>query len=109
LRHDLPEVFTSGSYVPLESGGARADHVVAFMRQHRGRQVIVAAGRLFAKLSGGKPGAFSAAHWEDSWIALPDGARTEILSGRTIRGEGGRISVPELFRSLPVAVLAERR
>ncbi|HEX2113218.1 MAG TPA: malto-oligosyltrehalose synthase [Alphaproteobacteria bacterium] len=105
LRQELPDVFTSGGYKPVESGGARADHIIAYARRHRGREIAVVIGRFFAKLSNGAPESYSAASWQDTWIALPDGERTDSLSGRTICPRGGKIGVSDLFRALPVAVL----
>jgi (1->4)-alpha-D-glucan 1-alpha-D-glucosylmutase len=108
LRQELPELFTSGDYRPLESGGTRAEHVIAFERARSGRKVIVIVGRFFAKLSGGDPQSYAPALWQESWLALPDGARIDMLSGRSLDAQGGRLGLADAFRSLPVAVLVAR-
>ena len=107
LRQELPALFTSGAYVPLDGGGPRAGHVVGFERVHRRQKVAVVVGRFFAKLSDGDPQAYGPACWEDSWVALPD-ARADVLSGRTLRASNGKLGLADAFRSLPVAVLVAR-
>jgi (1->4)-alpha-D-glucan 1-alpha-D-glucosylmutase len=107
LRQDMPDVFTSGIYRPLESGGAAADHVLAYAREQDGRSVVIVAGRFLAKLAEGDPGACTPARWGDTWVRLRGGARTDALSGRTVRPQSERLSLAELFRALPVAVLVE--
>ena len=37
LRRDQPQLFELGQYLPLHASGARADHVVAYMRRHGDR------------------------------------------------------------------------
>jgi (1->4)-alpha-D-glucan 1-alpha-D-glucosylmutase len=108
LRQELPELFTSGTYARLETGGARADRVIAYERAHGGQRVAVIVGRFFAGLSGGDPASYAPSRWQDGWVALAGGDRTDVLSGRRADGQDGRIGLADLFRALPVAVLVVR-
>jgi (1->4)-alpha-D-glucan 1-alpha-D-glucosylmutase len=49
LRQQLPEVFTNGSYRPLEVTGPHRNEIVAFARISGRDAVIVACGRLFGR------------------------------------------------------------
>jgi len=108
LRQEMPDLFTSGSYAPLMAGGRYADHVIGYERAHRGCRLAVIIGRFFAKLSDGNPDAYAPVRWQDSWVSLADGERTDVLSGRGLRVENGRLGLAETFRSLPVAMLLAR-
>ncbi|RZI73983.1 MAG: malto-oligosyltrehalose synthase, partial [Variovorax sp.] len=50
VRSEHPALFRDGSYTALQVRGAKAAHVLAFMRQHGPHTLIVIAGRLFATL-----------------------------------------------------------
>jgi (1->4)-alpha-D-glucan 1-alpha-D-glucosylmutase len=94
--------------VPLEPGGARARHLVAFARELDGDWLVCAVPRLPATLGSGMP--IGRRPWRDTSIALPDGAPTrwrDLLSGQTLEAENGRLAVSAVFRHLPVAILAQ--
>ncbi|AVP57835.1 malto-oligosyltrehalose synthase [Pulveribacter suum] len=65
LRRALPEVFRSGSYVPLAVQGAASEHALAFVRLHEKRAVAVVSARLVCGLA--------ARGWQDTRLALPGG------------------------------------
>ncbi|MGX1105513.1 MULTISPECIES: malto-oligosyltrehalose synthase [Bradyrhizobium] len=95
LRNEMPDVFTSGDYVPLAVSGPHRDHVIAFARRHGREAAIVAVARSFAPFTQGgrswpRPEAFEG-EIDAAGYALPDGAT--------------RIQLPALFANLPVAVL----
>ena len=97
LRRREPELFAHGAYVPIETAGRHAGHVVAFAREHEGRWVIAAVPRLTEGLDG----------WGDTRLVLPAGApeRWEhVLTGETVTD----LTAEDLFASIPVALLAER-
>ncbi|MHB8301496.1 MAG: malto-oligosyltrehalose synthase [Acidobacteriaceae bacterium] len=50
LRQRGPELLTRGSYVPLRVEGPAQEHLVAFMREHRGKFAIAIGVRWFASL-----------------------------------------------------------
>jgi (1->4)-alpha-D-glucan 1-alpha-D-glucosylmutase len=92
LRRARPEWF-AGDYEPLRASGPAAGHAVAF---RRGGRAVTVATRLPVSLCrrGG---------WQDTTLALPDGAWADLLTG-TVH-QGGAIPMTELTGRLPVALL----
>jgi (1->4)-alpha-D-glucan 1-alpha-D-glucosylmutase len=50
LRAKNPDLFARGRYCPLQALGPRADHIVAFAREHEGTVLLTIAARWFASL-----------------------------------------------------------
>jgi (1->4)-alpha-D-glucan 1-alpha-D-glucosylmutase len=100
LRRDQPELFTGGTYFPLSVGGKHRNNVVAFARQWENRWSITVAPRLFASLISPDQLPLGREVWEDTSIALPEGAPS---SWRHIFTE----RVLEAGRSLDLAVVCE--
>jgi (1->4)-alpha-D-glucan 1-alpha-D-glucosylmutase len=101
LRRAYREQFLDGPYLPLETGGAYADRVIAFERGG----ILVAVPRLVAPLGDSTLGAA----WHDTAVLLPRrrAARRyrEAFSGRTIEaGPGAPLWAAELFADFPAAV-----
>jgi (1->4)-alpha-D-glucan 1-alpha-D-glucosylmutase len=113
LRQELPQLFRDGAYAGLESGGARAAHVLAFVRRHQGACMLSITGRLFASLLG-EPGSLplGAGVWQDTYVEVPelaDGTRLDnVLTGETLLVENARISMAQAFASFPAAALLVR-
>jgi (1->4)-alpha-D-glucan 1-alpha-D-glucosylmutase len=106
LRAAHPSLFAEGEYVPLLAEGPLADHVVAFLREHEGKTLMVAALRFNLTLvdeqlelkTGGAP--------EATRILLPRGLQqmTDVLRDR--RGDiDAQVDIRELFGDFPVALL----
>jgi (1->4)-alpha-D-glucan 1-alpha-D-glucosylmutase len=93
-RRAEPELFSSSSYTPLTASGAKARHVVGFVRD----RLLVVVPRLVVGLGG---------DWGDTAIDMPDGAWGSLLTGEEQQGGPG-VPVAELTRRFPVAVLARR-
>ena len=116
LRAAHRALFDHGEYVPLAVGGARADHVCAFMRRHDATTAIVVAGRWFARLRAEtyEDGArLTAEAWGDTWVELAEPVTDlrNVLNGATpapARVEQ-RLSVGALLAPLPVALLVGQR
>ncbi|MFZ0226034.1 MAG: hypothetical protein WAL41_03605, partial [Mycobacterium sp.] len=53
LRKSAPSLFAQGSYSPLQITGDKADHVLAFTRQHENQTIIWVAPRLCFSLIAG--------------------------------------------------------
>jgi (1->4)-alpha-D-glucan 1-alpha-D-glucosylmutase len=110
LRERLPALFRDGGYGALAFTGARAEHAIGHVREHDGQRVFAVAGRLFARLglAPGEPPVGEAA-WGDTALELPglaDGTRLRnVLTGETIKVEGGTLRLSRLFATLPVAAL----
>jgi (1->4)-alpha-D-glucan 1-alpha-D-glucosylmutase len=90
LRKQTPNVFQSGEYVPLGVAGAKANHVVSFLRRLGDTTILVVAPRLIAGLLDGNDSSMNLPPlgpdvWEDTRLLLPsrDGARsyTNIFTG----------------------------
>lgn len=97
LRNELPDVFTNGSYEPIEVSGRHRDHIIAFARK-RGRQaVIVVVVRAFAPF----------ADQSRAWPRADAIDATLDLKGYTWDGRDGPtdVAVSSLLSDLPVAVL----
>jgi (1->4)-alpha-D-glucan 1-alpha-D-glucosylmutase len=90
LRRRRPEAFRA-EYRPLAATGAARDHVVAF---RRGPDLAVVVPRLVLRLAG---------RWEDTAVAVPDGAWRDELSGERV--SGGAVPVSGLLRRFPAALL----
>jgi (1->4)-alpha-D-glucan 1-alpha-D-glucosylmutase len=92
LRKSRPELFgPEGTYLPIEASGAKAAHVVAYVR---GGGCVVVAPRLPLKLGG---------DWGDTSIAIPTGQWANLLTGDPV--EGGLMEVGRLLARFPVALL----
>jgi (1->4)-alpha-D-glucan 1-alpha-D-glucosylmutase len=92
LRRRRPELFgASSEYRPLAAQGARAGHVVAFLR---GGGAITVVPRLLLRLGG---------DWRDTRVDVPSGRWRNVLTGDAARG--GAVPAPDLFARFPVALL----
>ncbi len=94
FRGERPAIFDKGDYRPLSASGAKAQHVVAFMR---GSQAISVAPRLVLGLKN---------DWADTSIQLPEGCWRNPLSGDEI--PGSQIKLADLLRRFPVAFLVKQ-
>jgi len=73
VRRRCPEVFSEGSYEPVEVKGARAAHVVAFLRRRPGQAILVVVPRLVLGLTGGvEVDPVGEEIWGDTRLLLPD-------------------------------------
>jgi (1->4)-alpha-D-glucan 1-alpha-D-glucosylmutase len=79
VRRQHPDLFKRGSYRPLDAAGPRADHLCAFLRQHDGQQIVVAAPRLTARLLADAPDdtahgplQFGEGVWDETLLLLPE-------------------------------------
>jgi (1->4)-alpha-D-glucan 1-alpha-D-glucosylmutase len=108
LRANLPELFATGDYIPLNAEGTAGNHVVAFLRRSEDTSVLVVVPRLALKLERERKGENP---WADTQLPLPATMhqyrwRNALEpSGRTLTTDDGQLSMAELFTSLPVAVL----
>ena len=95
LRRSRPELFRKdAAYAPLPARGAKADHVVAFLR---GDSAATVAVRLPITLGDS---------WGDTTVSLPEGAWQNLLTGDPV--PGGTVRLADLLRRFPVALLARK-
>jgi (1->4)-alpha-D-glucan 1-alpha-D-glucosylmutase len=103
-RTDAPALFAEGDYRALGTAGARAAHVLGFIRRRHDERLAVAVPRLLAPHL--EPGAWSlGTFWRDTRLDLPAGRWQDVLTGVVVEAGGSGVPVPELFATLPVAVL----
>jgi (1->4)-alpha-D-glucan 1-alpha-D-glucosylmutase len=101
LRRAWPDLFQRGDYQPLVATGRHGSHVIAFSREWKSRQVVVAVGRHFGPVTdGGRT-------WPNAWDArldLPIGSYEPALS---TLGDmcTGTVAASRLFACLPVNIL----
>jgi len=114
LRQQRPELFQDGEYLPLIVEGAKADHVLAFVRMSAKSNVLVVVPHLVAGLlDDADVPPIGDRIWQDTEIVLPfctcsDKYRNifteELLETRKSDGGGERISVSKVLADFPVAV-----
>jgi (1->4)-alpha-D-glucan 1-alpha-D-glucosylmutase len=102
LRGVEPALFDEGDYLPLQARGAKAEHVVAFLRRHQGRTLLVAALRLPAQ--GPQPGS---GDWGNTELILPEAVAQwrDALSDGMVQGGTQTLPLAALLGERPVAVL----
>lgn len=112
LRKRWPALFRDGSYEPLEVQGERAQHVIAFMRRHEGRVLVVIVVRLFALLDRAGHGqrlALGPAAWGDTRVLLPPGLGPAPMEDQLTNERhppfGGQIEVAAVLRVFPGSAL----
>lgn len=109
LRKRQAALFAHGGYGALEATGPNGDHVLAFIRRHENKQVVVVASRLAGTLiaNDGLPHV-SPASWEDAALSLPSQANPswmDVLTGKRWQTREGRLPLAEILSVLPVALL----
>lgn len=116
VRRTLPEVFTEGSYTPLEvqyPAGVRSPEVIAFARTSGEQVAIVAAPRFCGPIA--MTGRWPIGHdvWRDVAIVLPPAiARFHFVdrfTGGAIAPVDDRLLVGDLLRLLPVSLAIANR
>jgi (1->4)-alpha-D-glucan 1-alpha-D-glucosylmutase len=117
LRHrrDHPHLFLDGAYLPLESHGAKKDHLCAFAREHDGSEVIVIVPRLIAGLlSQGAAEPIGPDVWQDTHVTLPQHGGSarhyrNVLTGDIISiadlGTGPGLRIADVLKDCPLALL----
>lgn len=124
LRRAQPALLRDGSYEPLRVRGARAPHVIAYLRRFEGACMVVLVARLTATLeqaAGHAPAEKSSTSshvltgegtWQDTWVAVPQALRglalTDLVGGRTLSTENGRLRLAEIFVHFAGAVLVHQ-
>lgn len=92
-RRKDPALFAGRSYRPIEARGVKAACVVSFVRE----RLLVLVPRLVTGLGG---------EWADTTVELPAGRWRSLLTDD--EQEGGTVSVGDLVRDFPVAVLSRQ-
>ena len=112
VRKQHAALFQRGDYIPLAVTGDKSNHIVAFARNFQGRTAVIVVPRLCANL-------LTETHqtlcdpvvWNNTNLELPDfhaSCYHNVLTGECIpaaREELQRLSLSDLFRYFPVALL----
>jgi (1->4)-alpha-D-glucan 1-alpha-D-glucosylmutase len=100
------ELFSRGSYMPLETTGRRRNNLVAFARKRGRRRAVAAAPRFCTELC--EPGDLPVGEnvWEDTGVKLPKGAGVweNVITGRHMEASE-RVPAARLFDSFPGALV----
>ncbi|MDO9708989.1 hypothetical protein [Paracraurococcus lichenis] len=103
-------LFAGGDGQPVAAEGPLTGHVLAFLRKHRGRSVLVLVTRLPATSLRDAPlPLLPPAEWSGTDLRLPPSWETrhwqEALTGEGPHASGDRLSVGQVLARLPVALL----
>jgi (1->4)-alpha-D-glucan 1-alpha-D-glucosylmutase len=110
-RKKTPEVYAEGDYMPLQTTGPLARHVIAFARVLPGATAITLMCQHPARLLGGERAiAIAKDNWKDTRILMPPDIQSaelvDVLSGAEIRASGTALEAAQVFAGMPVALLA---
>jgi (1->4)-alpha-D-glucan 1-alpha-D-glucosylmutase len=110
FRRAMPGLFAAGDYIPLSAVGARAAHVVAFLRQQHGNALMVVLPVCIAHdVVCGQGLRLSSAAYGDTVVKLPEthfGRRwRSILADETVDLDGD-LPLNRVFNGVPLAVLS---
>ena len=106
LRAGHRDLFEHGDYRPLGARGAMKEHVVAFLRRHGDRRMLVVAPRLPNSLMAEADGTIPAERWLDTAIDLPDDIRslTNAFTGEPVEPQA-HLRIAGFLADMPVALL----
>ncbi|MGE8619058.1 MAG: malto-oligosyltrehalose synthase, partial [Achromobacter spanius] len=112
LRARHPDLFSQGDCTPLAVIGPRAAHVIAYVRRHEGRSVVVVAPRLCARDLAAyteDQAAQACRYWDGTRVVLPPdidaGALRNVLSGAQVSANAaGEVPLTALLCDCPVAL-----
>lgn len=110
VRAQLPEVFASGDYLPLDVQGKHAANICAFARHRNGSWVVIAVPRLCTRLVSEGDYPLGIPVWDDTSIVLPPGCPQrwqDRFTGKVLAMAAPNhiIVVGELFSHYPVSLL----
>ncbi len=111
-RNQLSEVFSQGTYEPLEVIGPAQTHVITFARRHGDCTIITVATRFFTNLV--EPGVFPLGPtvWQETRIEWPQDlitspTWTNALTDETLSSTES-LPLGEILRQFPVALLVNQ-
>ena len=109
LGKQCASLFQNGEYIPLQTTGERAEHVIAFARRQGNETILTAVPRLCAQLLRGETQLPRGEEvWKNTSVVVPKALATKftnLFTGeQVIAGERG-IPAAQLFGDFPVALL----
>lgn len=113
LRHDCHALFHHGDYLPLGVEGEQGERLVAFLRRHGDRQLLVVVPRLCASLlAGSEQPLVPPSRWSDTRVNLPSETGTawqNVLTGTTLGVRNEHVAAEELLDAFPVGIYLRNR
>jgi (1->4)-alpha-D-glucan 1-alpha-D-glucosylmutase len=113
FRRDHDDLFREGEFVPLQSAGANARNVIAFLRKHGTSWALAAIPRWLSQVPKKAKREFD---WGDTRLTLPSDSpaqwnSTLAPSRLVLKNEGGEqhVMVNDLFQDFPVAFFHAER
>nr|MBP7322000.1 malto-oligosyltrehalose synthase [Deltaproteobacteria bacterium] len=107
VRQELPQLFESGTYLPLSVSGRLRNHIIAFGRRWKHQWAVVAVPRFFTSLVGTDELPIGQSLWADTSVRVDSQAPASWqnrLTGETVVGIGS-LAAGELFNQFPAALL----
>lgn len=108
LRQRYPALFLYGDYTPLNTEGPSGDRVVAFLRSHRGTQLVVAVPRLASGLLVPDALRFREGAWTGTSVSMTFQVETKAsswLTGASLElAKDSPIPAQELFAGAPIGL-----
>jgi (1->4)-alpha-D-glucan 1-alpha-D-glucosylmutase len=107
FRRKTKPLFDEGAYVPLTVKGAHKDCVVAFMRKKNDLSIIVVVPRFLTRVIAPES-TWECADWADTILVIPSSEPsnfTNLLTGKKVNSQIGRLFIKEILGDFPVALL----
>ncbi len=112
LRRELPDLFTAGSYIPLDVRGPSSASLVALARRHRRQWIVALVPRHTLAEAGRQRFPTGRRMWQREIITLRGAAPTsftDIFTGTSLEAPAGQNRRGGGAATLPVAVLRPNR
>jgi (1->4)-alpha-D-glucan 1-alpha-D-glucosylmutase len=110
IRHELPELFKRGEYIPLPASGDRKDQVCAFARRLGDAWALIAVPRFYTRLVRKGRLTWDSGVWGGGTLVLPENSPQmwdNVFTGSSVSTLPATRELPlsTIFKSLPVALL----
>jgi (1->4)-alpha-D-glucan 1-alpha-D-glucosylmutase len=107
-RIQSPALYAEGDYRVIQAEGARADHLIGYLRQHGADVLAILVPRLWTGLMKGTDPSVESAVWGDTSIVLAQGTWLNVITGDEIIIDRDRTKVSDLMKGIPFTVLKLR-
>jgi (1->4)-alpha-D-glucan 1-alpha-D-glucosylmutase len=110
FRRQHPDLFSKGTYIPVQVVGKQEGKVLAFIRKHEAHSCLVVALLFPTLISGNLSGIPSASDWENTQLQLPGSKALpekweNVLTGEKHQSGDGVYALSDLLGQLPLAFL----
>lgn len=110
FRSMQPNLFKQGNYTAVETGGEKAENIVAFTRSYKQDHILVVIPRLiYNEVTENNPMPTDEAIWKDTHLVMPDELKElnwkNLFTKDQITTEIDKLHIKDVFKDLSVAVL----